>query len=52
MPKNKPGSLTREQVADITAYILSMSQYPAGAAELPADTQQLRAIRIDAAKPR
>ncbi len=52
MPKNKPGSLSREQVADITAYILSMSQYPAGATDLPADTQALRGIRIDAAKPR
>ena len=52
MPKNKPGSLTREAVADITAYILSVNQYPAGTTDLPADTQPLRGIRIDAAKPR
>jgi mono/diheme cytochrome c family protein len=52
MPKNKPGSLSREAVADITAYILSVNQYPAGATELPADTQSLKGIRIDAAKPR
>jgi mono/diheme cytochrome c family protein len=52
MPKNKPGSLTREAVADITAYILSVNQYPAGSTDLPADTQPLRGIRIDAAKPR
>jgi mono/diheme cytochrome c family protein len=52
MPKNKPGSLTREAVADITAYILSVNQYPAGSTDLPADTQPLKGIRIDAAKPR
>jgi mono/diheme cytochrome c family protein len=52
MPKNKPGSLAREAVADITAYILSVNQYPAGSTDLPADTQPLRGIRIDAAKPR
>ena len=52
MPKNKPGSLTREQVADITAFLLSVNQYPAGSTDLPADTQPLRGIRIDAAKPR
>jgi mono/diheme cytochrome c family protein len=52
MPKSKPGSLTREAVADITAYILSVNQYPAGSTDLPADTQPLRGIRIDAAKPR
>jgi mono/diheme cytochrome c family protein len=52
MPKNKPGSLSREAVADITAYILSVNQYPAGSTDLPADTQPLRGIRIDAAKPR
>ena len=52
MPKNKPGSLAREAVADITAYILSMNQYPAGSTDLTGDTQALRGIRIDAAKPR
>jgi mono/diheme cytochrome c family protein len=52
MPKNKPGSLTREAVADITAYILSVNQYPVGSTDLPADAQPLRGIRIDAAKPR
>ena len=52
MPQNKPGSLTREAAADITAYILSVNQYPAGSTDLSADMQLLRRIRIDPAKPR
>ena len=52
MPKDKPGSLSPEANADITAYMLSMSRFPAGPAELPSDAQKLRSIRFDAAKPR
>ncbi len=52
MPKNKPGSLSAEANADITAYILSMNRFPAGTTELPGDAAALRRIRVDAAKPR
>ena len=52
MPKNKPGSLSPEATADITAYILSMNRFPAGSAELPSDAAALRRIRFDAVKPR
>ena len=52
MPRNKPGSLSRETVAEITAFILSMNQYPAGTTELSGDAQALNRIRIDAAKGR
>jgi len=51
MPRDKPGRLSREVNADITAYMLSFNQYPAGSAELPHDTQELKQIRIDAVKP-
>jgi mono/diheme cytochrome c family protein len=51
MPRDKPGRLSRDVNADITAYILSFNQFPAGATELSGDTQVLRQIRIDAAKP-
>src|SRR5437867_2241587 len=34
MPADKPGRLSREVNTDITAYILSINQFPAGEAEL------------------
>ena len=52
MPKNKPGSLSPEANADITAYILSINRFPAGSTELPSDAAALRRIRFDAVKPR
>jgi len=51
MPKNKPGSLSREQTAEIIAYMLSVGRLPAGSTELPSDAQMLRRISIDAVKP-
>jgi mono/diheme cytochrome c family protein len=50
MPKNNPGSLSREANADITAYMLSVNRFPAGSTDLPSDTQTLRRIRIEAVK--
>lgn len=52
MPRDKPGRLSREVNADITAYILSFDQFPAGNTELSHDTQELKQIRIDAVKPK
>jgi len=33
MPKNDPGTLAIEDVADVTAYLLEMTTMPAGAGE-------------------
>lgn len=52
MPRDKPGRLSRDVNADITAYMLSFNQFPSGETELPRDTQVLQQIRIDAAKPK
>jgi S-disulfanyl-L-cysteine oxidoreductase SoxD len=46
MPQDKPGSLSRQQSADVVAYILSFSKAPAGQTELPGDTEVLKAINI------
>ncbi len=46
MPKNDPGSLAPDDVADVTAYILKMNTFPAGKAELPPDSAALSTIRI------
>ena len=50
MPQDKPGSLGRQQTADIVAYILSYNKAPAGRTELPRDTEPLNAIKIVPAK--
>lgn len=47
MPKNDPGSLAPEDVADVMAYLLKMNQMPVGAAELPADADSLKKFRIE-----
>lgn len=51
MPADGPGSLTREQYADIVAFLLSKDHFPAGAADLPADNTALKQIKFVAQKP-
>ena len=50
MPQDTPGSLGRQQTADIVAYILSFNKAPAGQTDLPSDTELLKAIKIVPAK--
>ena len=50
MPALSPGSLKPEQVADLVAYILSVSKYPAGSTALVAKFEALQEIKIDAPK--
>jgi cytochrome c553 len=51
MPQSNPGSLSPNEVADITAYILSANQVASGSTELPADAQSLQKIQFVAKKP-
>lgn len=51
MPPDRPSKVSREGKASILAYILSADNFPAGRTELPQQTEVLRDIRIDAAKP-
>jgi mono/diheme cytochrome c family protein len=51
MPEGRPGVLSRQQNADILAYILSVNQFPAGKTELQKDTDRLKQIRFLAEKP-
>lgn len=46
MPESNPGSLPDDQYADILAYILSLSRYPAGDKELEHANGALDAITI------
>jgi mono/diheme cytochrome c family protein len=52
MPRNDAGHLTREQTANVLAYILTSNGFPAGQKELPTDPAALKAIRFDTAKPK
>jgi mono/diheme cytochrome c family protein len=50
MPQDKPGSLSRQQTAEIVAFILSVNKAPAGQVDLPGDLEVLKAIKIVPAK--
>ena len=51
MPQNAPGSLSRQQDADILAFMLSKAGVPAGQTELPTQAEVLNAIKFIAQKP-
>jgi len=44
MPQDKPGTMTRQQVADLLAFILQENKFPAGKDELARQTDLLNAI--------
>ncbi len=51
MPLNLSGHLSPQQNADVLAYMLRTGSHPAGAAELPARADALKAITILEKKP-
>src|ERR1051326_5439366 len=51
MPLNSPGVLSRQEVADVVAYILRFNQFPAGKGELPREVQAMKTILFKASKP-
>ena len=52
MPADQPGHLSREQNADILAFLLNSNAFPTGTKELPSDASALQKIRFEAAKPK
>lgn len=50
MPSDKPGTLKRDQVADIVSYLLNQNKFPAGNSELGTESDQLKQIQFDAYK--
>jgi mono/diheme cytochrome c family protein len=52
MPRGQAGTLSREQTADIMAYMLTSNGIPAGSKELPTKPEALQSIRFEAAKPK
>lgn len=51
MPQDKPGSMPRQQVADVLAYIFDVNKFPKGSQELDRYLQVQKTIRIVMPKP-
>ena len=47
MPRDAPGKLSRQEVADIISYILQVNKFPAGEAELGTDDEAYVNITIE-----
>jgi len=50
MPLDKPATLSRQQTADVLAYIFSVNKFPAGKTELSRQTEILNTIQFKATK--
>jgi cytochrome c len=50
MPLNRPGTLSRQQNADVVAYILKFNQFPEGKDEMPREVQTLKQILFKATR--
>jgi mono/diheme cytochrome c family protein len=50
MPADRPGSLSRQDNADVIAYILQFNQFPSGKEELPRDALVLKQILFKASQ--
>ena len=51
MPADRPGTLSRQQMADVIAHILRANRFPAGSTELPTETPALRALKFVNVQP-
>jgi len=51
MPQGALGKLSKQEDADVLAYLLSFNKFPAGKAELQKQVEFLKEIRFEATKP-
>jgi S-disulfanyl-L-cysteine oxidoreductase SoxD len=51
MPLDKPETLSRQQNADLVAFLLKANQWPSGGTELSRELGTLKQIRIQSTKP-
>ncbi len=47
MPEDNPGSLKKEEYADVIAYLLKLNNFPPGETDLPIDKDALSAILME-----
>jgi mono/diheme cytochrome c family protein len=50
MPSDGPGRMSRQECTDITTYLLSANNFPAGNGDMPPDLDILNAILLQARK--
>ena len=50
MPVDNPSSLSRQQIADLLAFIFSANKFPTGKTELPRQAEMLTLIQFKATK--
>ena len=51
MPADAPGTLTPQQVSDVSSYVFKLNKFPAGKTELPSDVAALKDIKIEGTEP-
>jgi S-disulfanyl-L-cysteine oxidoreductase SoxD len=51
MPADRPGKLSREQNAEVLAFMLGANQFPSGKTELEHQSEALKQIRFEVEKP-
>lgn len=51
MPQDDPGSLSRQQTADVLSFVLFRNGFPEGKTELAREAEVLKTIRFEANKP-
>jgi S-disulfanyl-L-cysteine oxidoreductase SoxD len=51
MPQDKPGRVTRQEKADVLAYILSFNKFPSGKSELRHQAEWLKQIQFEESRP-
>jgi cytochrome c len=51
MPQDNPGSLPRQAYVDILAFMLRSGGFPEGKSELPRETEVLKQVTFESAKP-
>jgi mono/diheme cytochrome c family protein len=51
MPADRPGTMTRAQITEVTAFMLKANRFPAGSVELTQDLPFMKQIRILPEKP-
>jgi mono/diheme cytochrome c family protein len=47
MPEDNPGSMKKEEYADVIAYLLKLNKFPEGGTELPIDKDALSLIMME-----
>jgi len=51
MPQDKPGTISRQNMADVLAFVFAENSFPVGKEELARQAEMLKQIKFEAVKP-